>query len=330
MKTDGQPDQILLRGAESLEVTPCVLYRGAQKKLKPTAVAHEKTIKSSHSQKNKMLDVMVLMLLGAKLTSSSIICPDGNMCPDMSTCCKTEDEYKCCPYPHAVCCADHSHCCPEGYLCNMQTQTCDKPGEESVPLLAKTQAEEPRASTAQRGQATTSVVHCDGTYVCNDGMTCCRHPGGLYSCCSMSPAHCCLDGYHCCPLGFHCDPTFTQCLKDDIPFPFFVNKPVAVSKATKVSLTEFKATAQDKPRQAVTAQTVGSVIICDMNFYCPMGNTCCKNPAGQWGCCPYSLGQCCKDGKHCCEYGYKCDRTSKDCIQGYLRVSPAMKEAQQF
>ncbi|XP_018587373.1 progranulin-like [Scleropages formosus] len=271
-----------------------------------------------------MLEFAVVMTVGAQLAFGSLVCPNGNVCPDTSTCCSTEYKDGCCPYPKAVCCPGRSRCCPEGYECNVQAQMCEKLGVESMPMLQKTQAEEPAAVPALSVQAASSVVHCDAIYVCPDGTTCCRHPAGLYTCCPLSPAQCCLDGYHCCPWGYNCDPTYTRCVRNGVPHPFFVHKPMSIIKATKVS------TAQDELQQTVVARSQNSVIICDVNFYCPMGNTCCKSPAGKWGCCPYPLGQCCKDGEHCCEYGFKCDRTSKECIKGYLRVPSALKQAQQI
>uniref|UniRef100_A0A3B3R687 Granulins domain-containing protein n=2 Tax=Paramormyrops kingsleyae TaxID=1676925 RepID=A0A3B3R687_9TELE len=79
---------------------------------------------------------------------------------------------------------------------------------------------------------------------------------------------------------------------------------------------------------ALSGLPQSSIIICDMHFFCPTGNTCCQGPTGQWGCCPYSLGQCCKDGRHCCEYGFRCDWTSLKCTKGYLQFPSAHREAQ--
>eukprot|EP00742_Colponemidia_sp_Colp-10_P002259 GILJ01002413.1.p1 GENE.GILJ01002413.1~~GILJ01002413.1.p1 ORF type:complete len:493 (+),score=33.90 GILJ01002413.1:39-1517(+) len=39
---------------------------------------------------------------------------------------------------------------------------------------------------------------------------------------------------------------------------------------------------------------------CDGDSYCPDNNTCCKNSAGSWACCPSSGATCCSDGIHCC------------------------------
>lgn len=32
-----------------------------------------------------------------------------------------------------------------------------------------------------------------------------------------------------------------------------------------------------------------SVVHCDASTYCPDGTTCCLNPYGSWGCCPYPM-----------------------------------------
>ncbi|XP_050993331.1 progranulin-like isoform X2 [Labeo rohita] len=63
-----------------------------------------------------------------------------------------------------------------------------------------------------------------------------------------------------------------------------------------------------------------SVVHCDSTTACPDGTTCCLTPYGTWGCCPYSLGQCCRDGLHCCPHGYHCDSTSTQCLRGWLRL----------
>ncbi|CAM4631808.1 unnamed protein product [Leuciscus chuanchicus] len=75
-----------------------------------------------------------------------------------------------------------------------------------------------------------------------------------------------------------------------------------------------------------------SVVHCDASTACPDGTTCCLSPYGQWFCCPFSMGQCCRDGVHCCRHGYHCDSTSTQCLRGWLRLSstpqPASKAIQ--
>ncbi|XP_023667719.1 progranulin-like [Paramormyrops kingsleyae] len=200
-----------------------------------------------------MLGAAALVLLMAGL-SVSLNCPDGKYCPDTSTCCKSERGYGCCPYPHAVCCPDLSHCCPEGFQCNMQTQMCEKSGlQATAPMLMKVQAEEPSIPLVPLGGASAGgenagslVVRCDATYACPDGMTCCHHPAGGWSCCIYSPAQCCLDGYHCCPYGYQCDRTYTHCLRGGVPYPFLLHKPAATVKPTKAPVVEPRMSPEDE------------------------------------------------------------------------------------
>ncbi|XP_051728181.1 progranulin-like isoform X1 [Ctenopharyngodon idella] len=75
-----------------------------------------------------------------------------------------------------------------------------------------------------------------------------------------------------------------------------------------------------------------SVVYCDAATVCPDGTTCCLSPYGVWYCCPFSMGQCCRDGVHCCRHGYHCDSTSTHCLRGWMRLSssplPASKAIQ--
>ncbi|TRZ01833.1 hypothetical protein DNTS_004275 [Danionella cerebrum] len=70
-----------------------------------------------------------------------------------------------------------------------------------------------------------------------------------------------------------------------------------------------------------------SVVHCDASTVCPDGTTCCLSPFGVWVCCPYPLGQCCRDGRHCCPYGYYCDSTSTHCLRGWMRLSSSPQPA---
>ncbi|XP_051527102.1 progranulin-like [Myxocyprinus asiaticus] len=63
-----------------------------------------------------------------------------------------------------------------------------------------------------------------------------------------------------------------------------------------------------------------SVVHCDAITACPDLTTCCRSPYGLWFCCPYMMGQCCRDGVHCCRHGYTCDSTSTRCLRGWLRL----------
>ncbi|XP_051992507.1 progranulin-like [Xyrauchen texanus] len=78
-----------------------------------------------------------------------------------------------------------------------------------------------------------------------------------------------------------------------------------------------------------------SLVYCDATTACPDFTTCCRSPYGQWFCCPYAMGQCCRDGVHCCMHGYTCDSTSTHCLRGWLRLpssspQPATKAIQKI
>lgn len=284
-----------------------------------------------------MLKITIWLMVGVfvwGLASCSITCPDGNVCSDWSTCCKTTHGYSCCPYPNAVCCSDLSHCCPSGFSCNLASQMCEKKNEPwmNIPMVKKEAAEKPSTpvlpvSTLQElennfvpDQQKSSVVYCDSYTYCPDGTTCCRHPTGVWFCCPYSPGRCCLDGYHCCPYGYDCDLTYTRCIRRGLRYPFISKQALSSFPASLISTSEDKNTFQERPMTPLTEASVSipetGVIRCDSNFFCPQGRSCCKGLTGQWNCCPYSLGQCCSDGKHCCEYGYKCDATFSSCRKG--------------
>uniref|UniRef100_A0A3B1IQR7 Granulins domain-containing protein n=1 Tax=Astyanax mexicanus TaxID=7994 RepID=A0A3B1IQR7_ASTMX len=84
-------------------------------------------------------------------------------------------------------------------------------------------------------------------------------------------------------------------------------------------MAQLVSSAPDSPPSAVES-TEPSVQWCDFKSYCPDCSTCCKNKAGVWTCC----GQCCKDGKHCCESGYECDG-SVSCRKGPLNIPAGLK-----
>lgn len=275
--------------------------------------------------------VLLVGVLSWGAAFSDIRCPDGNFCPDVSTCCKTRQGYGCCPYPQAVCCSDLSHCCPSGYRCNLVTQMCERKDQPwvKIPMVKKEAAEEQNSvdlsttpfqlikDNSVPEQNEVSVVHCDNYYACPDGTTCCRHPKGAWFCCPYSPGRCCLDGFHCCPYGYDCDYTYQHCVRTDLKYPFMSRRAPSSVPASLISPPEDKTSMDEKPMAALTealddTAKVG-VIRCDSRFYCPHGQTCCNGGSGQWKCCPYPLGQCCSDGQHCCENGYTCDPSSSTC-----------------
>ncbi|XP_030645255.1 progranulin-like [Chanos chanos] len=302
--------------------------------------------------------IAVLMLLMVGLVSSDINCPDGHQCTDESTCCKTSSGYECCPYPSAVCCDDQTHCCPNGYTCDTQSGQCKKQGLPlvAIPLLKRVPAKKPQSpmsSAPVSESVNVSVVHCDNQAACPDGTTCCKAPSGIWYCCPLPMAQCCSDGTHCCPHGYHCDPTLTRCQPGGLSLPASPHLPSPRVKTTKdrCCLTEtgccpsgfhcdeaggscVSDTHEGIPMtplvQATDGKAASGVIRCDGSFFCPAKYSCCQTPSGKWGCCPYQLGQCCKDGKHCCEYGYTCGDQSDQCLKGYFRIPAGQRKKAQF
>ena len=215
----------------------------------------------------------------------NIVCPDGtSTCPADNTCCKLiTGEWGCCPLPNAVCCSDHEHCCPEGYTCDVSTDTCTK-SDEKIPFFAKVQPKHP------------DIVCPDGQSECPEGNTCCKLSSGQWGCCPLPNAVCCSDGEHCCPEGYTCDVSAGTCTKNEVTVPFFA----------KV--------------QAKIQAKVPSVVCPDGQSECPEGNTCCKLSSGQWGCCPLPNAVCCSDGEHCCPEGYTCDVSAGTCTKNEVTV----------
>ncbi|KAM4725217.1 progranulin-like [Anableps anableps] len=281
-----------------------------------------------------MLRITVLLCVGVFLWGSAscfIRCPDGTSCSDLETCCQTSHGYSCCPYPKAVCCPDLAHCCPSEYHCDVATQTCVKQYQPwiTIPIVRKVAAEGPSTPDLSLTpfnevkhnnipeQIKSSVVYCDNFVACPDGTTCCKHPKSGWYCCLYSPAKCCLDGFHCCPYGYDCDHSYTYCVREGLENLFTSKKSLTSVPASLLSVSKDKSRRRETPLTALTEASMNSfnqgVIRCDDKFYCPNGSSCCKGPKDKWNCCPYPLGVCCMDGKHCCEYGYQCDPSSSKC-----------------
>uniref|UniRef100_A0A3B4APR3 Granulins domain-containing protein n=1 Tax=Periophthalmus magnuspinnatus TaxID=409849 RepID=A0A3B4APR3_9GOBI len=215
-------------------------------------------------------------------------CDKQTMCPGGTTCCKkTSGQWACCPLPQAVCCNDHEHCCPKGYKCNVAEQTCDKPGEVSLPWVQKTPALLKETLQTLAVPAPSSTM-CDHHTSCPRDTTCCfmknTHKWG---CC---PAICCDDGDHCCPRGHTCEPHRSSCSKGPHVIPW-LTKLGAFNESN--SVTDVK---------------------CDDKSSCASGTTCCKLPTGDWGCCPLvKQAVCCEDHEHCCPQSYTCNMQTGTC-----------------
>ncbi|XP_020653649.3 progranulin isoform X1 [Pogona vitticeps] len=219
-------------------------------------------------------------------TARDVVCDPEHACPDGNTCCRTvSGKWGCCPLEEAVCCADHIHCCPKGYQCNVEMGTCEKEENRSVPWLLKTDA---RSTASSSGMA----VPCDHQTTCPDGQTCCRLVSGAWGCCPVPQAVCCPDHVHCCPSGYRCDPSQGSCLKSRNSVPWLEKKPAIVAVASSSRDTK-----------------------CDDKTSCADGQTCCQLVTGVWACCPFPQAVCCKDHVHCCPNGYSCNVQRSACVK---------------
>ncbi|CAL1600106.1 unnamed protein product [Knipowitschia caucasica] len=217
-------------------------------------------------------------------------CDTETMCPGGTTCCKkTSGQWACCPLPQAVCCNDHEHCCPRGYKCNVEAQTCDKPGELSVPWLQKIPAVQKESLQVLTVSAPARTM-CDPHTSCPRGTTCCFMKNShKWGCCPVPQAICCSDGDHCCPRGHTCESHRSSCSKG----------PHAIPWLTKLSAFNESDSAAD--------------VKCDDKSSCASGTTCCKLSTGDWGCCPLVKAVCCEDKEHCCPQSYTCNLQTATC-----------------
>ena len=83
----------------------------------------------TESKVDKEIPEMSLSLVSSMVhqeKAKEVTCKDGSECPSGNTCCMlSSGGYGCCPYPNAVCCSDHEHCCPSGYTCDVSQGTCN-------------------------------------------------------------------------------------------------------------------------------------------------------------------------------------------------------------
>ncbi|KAL0964950.1 hypothetical protein UPYG_G00274820 [Umbra pygmaea] len=275
------------------------------------------------SRRRKMWSTLVLVFMVARSASCFTICPDGKVCPDQSSCCLTNGEYTCCPGSGGV---------------------AEKLSSPFSPALQSDVLPVQKEDSAE--DSSVSVVWCDSTSYCPDGTRCCRHPAGFWTCCSYYNGVCCRDGLHCCPYGYRCDITSSRCLMSDSLTYRFVQKQVSTMiQATKISEMDNKVDNQvaaeklSSPFSPVLQSDVlpvqkedsaedssVSVVWCDSTSYCPDGTRCCRHPAGFWTCCSYYNGVCCRDGLHCCPYGYRCDITSSRCLMSDSLTYPFVQK----
>uniref|UniRef100_A0A3B1J2V3 Granulins domain-containing protein n=1 Tax=Astyanax mexicanus TaxID=7994 RepID=A0A3B1J2V3_ASTMX len=266
-------------------------------------------------------------------SSPMVHCDSSYTCPDGTTCCRTPyGRWACCPYNMGQCCRDGIHCCPHGYHCDSTSTRCmqgalsirSSSPQPAMLIQNKQKAveeteEKPSATLVELSGDSSPMVHCDSSYTCPDGTTCCRTPYGRWACCPYNMGQCCRDGIHCCPHGYHCDSTSTRCMQGALSIRSSSPQPAMLIQ-NKQYLQEDQPAPLVPLEPALDNQVQEGVIRCNGRFYCPAEYTCCQAPTGEWGCCPYKLGQCCKDGKHCCEFGYNCDSAYSSCKKGYSRV----------
>nr|XP_023646390.1 granulins-like [Paramormyrops kingsleyae] len=138
------------------------------------------------------------------ITASDVKCDTQSSCPTGTTCCPlSTGQWGCCPLVQAVCCADHEHCCPQGYTCNMKSGTCDK---EEGHVIQKVPVRPISGSDPKgAGKADSQCSHC------SEGETCCWSSHTSEACCPWPEAVCCSDMTHCCPAGYTCDLEAGSC-----------------------------------------------------------------------------------------------------------------------
>ncbi|XP_061444484.1 progranulin isoform X2 [Rhineura floridana] len=149
----------------------------------------------------------VLLVLGLPRQDSDAKCDDRTSSTDGHTCCQlASGKWGSCPFPEAVCCEDHQHCCPSGYTCNVAAQTCEK---QPWPRLLPAGGLLISSRTATSGRD----VSCDSQHYCHDHQTCCKTRSGGWACCPYDKGSCCSDKRHCCPPDFRCSKSGYECTK---------------------------------------------------------------------------------------------------------------------
>ncbi|XP_028332120.1 granulin b [Gouania willdenowi] len=65
---------------------------------------------------------------------------------------------------------------------------------------------------------------------------------------------------------------------------------------------------------SVFVLSLSSALVCPDGGVCEDRNTCCKDTAGGYGCCPLPHAECCSDHLHCCYQGTLCDLVHQRCV----------------
>ncbi|XP_035510474.1 granulin a [Morone saxatilis] len=135
---------------------------------------------------------------------SSVQCDARTQCPEHTTCCRlVTGQWGCCPLENAVCCTDKEHCCPQGYTCNVASNSCQKLIMLQLQTVPLTPVYLPEHQP-QFNPLKLRDVQCDEKTSCGDGETCCKMSATTWGCCPMPNAVCCSDMLHCCPTGYTC------------------------------------------------------------------------------------------------------------------------------
>uniref|UniRef100_A0A3B5QDT3 Granulin a n=1 Tax=Xiphophorus maculatus TaxID=8083 RepID=A0A3B5QDT3_XIPMA len=143
-------------------------------------------------------------ITSVQVDPNNVQCGDDHQCPERTSCCKLfTGEWGCCPLQNAVCCSDKEHCCPQGYTCDVLSNSCQKLillQLETLPLIPVFLPEH----RLQFAPLKHRDVQCDAQKSCPDNNTCCRTSATTWGCCPAPHAVCCSDMKHCCPSGFTC------------------------------------------------------------------------------------------------------------------------------
>nr|ABV91207.1 granulin precursor isoform B [Hirudo medicinalis] len=164
-------------------------------------------------------------VIGEEPESVSVIkdvfCGDNSSCPDETTCCHQLDgHFTCCQFKNAVCCKDLTHCCPQGYKCDLKSQSCTtgSPEDESK---AKVSWDFHARTMANRGSVRGgAVIECrrtsgDPTHSCPDGHECCFGSSDEEPVCCRNDGSVCCNGL-CCPPGHQCNAEKGACLRAEV------------------------------------------------------------------------------------------------------------------
>jgi len=141
-----------------------------------------------------------------------------------------------------------------------------------------------------------AVVYSQVDCTCNnDTSTCCLLPNGLWGCCPLKDATCCIDHKHCCPNGYKCDVDNGLC--------------------TKSVLSMFDSVDIVKINEQIAKKLVNKE-------KCASGTTCnvVREGIQGKGRCPFENGVCCGNRMTCCPNGYECDIEQLICIKKDLNL----------